>query len=103
MMDMDLDLIAEVADGPMFAEELPDGNSLALVTCIVSSLVTAACRDELTIVLCQSAQQTEQGEQQDCPLQGPHAAEAVRHDTGPPPAHGRHDQRHRTDRPRLPL
>ncbi len=45
-MEMDLDLIAEVADGPLFVEELPDGNSLALVACIVSSLVTHACATE---------------------------------------------------------
>lgn len=45
-MDMDLDLIAEVADGPLFAEELPDGNSLALVTCVVSSLASIATATE---------------------------------------------------------
>jgi len=45
-MDMDLDLIAEVADGPLFAEELPDGNSLALVTCVVSTLASFACATE---------------------------------------------------------
>lgn len=45
-MEMDLDLVAEVADGPLFVEELPDGNSLALITCVVSSLVTNACATE---------------------------------------------------------
>lgn len=45
-MEMDLDLIAEVADGPMFIEELPDGNSLALVACVISCVVTHACATE---------------------------------------------------------
>jgi hypothetical protein len=45
-MEMDLDLVAEAADGPLVAEELPDGNSLTLITCVVSTLVSYACATE---------------------------------------------------------
>lgn len=45
-MEMDLELYAELADGPLVIEELPDGNSLSLVACIISSLVTYATATE---------------------------------------------------------
>ena len=45
-MDMELDLFAEVADGPLVVEELPDGNSLAVVACIIACVASHACATE---------------------------------------------------------
>jgi hypothetical protein len=42
-MDIDLDLFAEVADGPLVIEELPDGNSLAVTACIIGCIATHVC------------------------------------------------------------
>ncbi|MEV6520445.1 hypothetical protein [Longispora sp. NPDC051575] len=45
-MDLELELFAEVADGPLVIEELPDGNSLSVVACVISCVVTHACATE---------------------------------------------------------
>jgi hypothetical protein len=41
-----LDLYAEAAGGPLLIEEMPDGNSLALVASVISTLVTYATAAE---------------------------------------------------------